>query len=128
MCLLSRRRAHASDGEPGDALQGGTPAAAHAAEASAQEGPAGLARPLPVAAQPQGRPQQQQQQHVQRGLPGPGLRGLGVEARRQGGHEDGVRHGVRGGGGGDGGGGKGDGGSSTAGGGLAARIFREMVV
>ncbi|PWS23159.1 hypothetical protein DKP78_14600, partial [Enterococcus faecium] len=58
-------RADASDGEPGDSLQGGAFAAADAAEAPASEGPEGLAGTLPLAAQPQGRTQQQQQQHVQ---------------------------------------------------------------
>lgn len=71
--LLPRRRPIASDREPRNPLQGGAPAAVDAAEAPAPEGPEGPARPLPVAAQPQSRTQQQQQQHVQRGLPGPGL-------------------------------------------------------
>lgn len=91
---LSSRGPHPADGEPRNPLQSGTPAAVDAAEAPAQEGQEGPTRSLSVAAQPQGRPQQQQQQHVQRGLPGPGLWWFGVEARRQGRLEVRVRHGL----------------------------------
>lgn len=82
--VFPRRGPAAADGEPGDALQGGAAAAAAAAEAAAAEGAAGRQGSVPLGAQPQGRPHQQQQQRLQRGQPGPGLRGLGLEAGGQG--------------------------------------------
>uniref|UniRef100_A0A8B9EAH0 ATP synthase F(1) complex subunit delta, mitochondrial n=1 Tax=Anser cygnoides TaxID=8845 RepID=A0A8B9EAH0_ANSCY len=92
--VQAQRRPLAADGEPGDALQGGAAAAADAAEAAAQEGAPGRPRPLPLAAQPQVQPHQQQQQRLQRGQPRPGLRGLGLEAGGQGGHEVRVRRSI----------------------------------
>lgn len=85
---------HAPEREPRHTLQSGAPPAVNAAEAPAQEGPARPALSVPVAPQPQSWTQQQQQQHVQRGLPGPGLWRFGVEARRQGRSEVRVRYGL----------------------------------
>lgn len=82
--LFPCRGPAAADGEPGDALQGGAAAAAAAAEAAAAEGAEGREGSVPLGAQPQGRAHQQQQQRLQRGQPGPGLRGLGLEAGGQG--------------------------------------------